>query len=103
MILCWICVHSLTQGWRLAQPAAGPAGRDRRCGLAAAQVLSLPGQESDGEAVGEQHHAQRYIEADNGADQLVDRIRYLTSAIHQHRGMILSREQDVKQTENGER
>lgn len=62
---------------RAAEPATGPA-------VASAQSMFLHGQQTHSQRVREQHHAQRDVEADDRADQLVERVRDLTHAVHQH-------------------
>lgn len=96
---CFILAFlQLTQRGSLSQPTACPARRGCRSGLSAAEILSLPGQQAHGQAVGEQHHAQRYVEADNGADELVHRIRNLARAVNQHRGVILESKPEAEKS-----
>lgn len=88
----------LTQCRRLSQPTTCPPRRGCRRGLSAAEILSLPGQQAHGQAVGEQHHAKRYVEANNGANELVHRIRNLASAVNQHRGVILESKPEAEKS-----
>lgn len=77
------------QGRCLAKPAAGPAGT-ARTGSATAQLQTLLGQQPDGQRVRNQHHGQRDVEAHDRTDQLVDRVRDLARALHQHRRVVLN-------------
>lgn len=67
---------------RATQPSGGPAS-------SSSNILLLFRQQSHCQRVCKQHHAQRYVKADYAADQLVQRVRYLTGAVHQHRVVLL--------------
>lgn len=67
---------------RATQPSGGPAS-------SSSNILLLFRQQSHCQRVRKQHHTQRYVKADYAADQLVQRIRYLTGAVHQHRVVLL--------------
>lgn len=78
------------EGRSLTEPPAWPATGGTGNGPGSpAQVLTLLRQQANRQGVRNQHHTQRDVEADNRSDQLVDRIRDLAGALHQHRSVIL--------------
>lgn len=65
-----------------AKPHARPAWSH-------AQALLLRRQQPDCERIGDHHDDERHIEADDGSDELVERVRDLAGSCHKHAVVVL--------------